>query len=183
MRAGRAILEGIGTKSDHQLAPQVVYHDIIEDLSDQHAIILNRSREASILVPGDSLLVFELAPALFACVAANEAERAAPDAVLNDVQMIGATGRIFMSGRKSSLEKARQASVDTLSTVRGRPSKKALVAAATMNANRLGFGAFMVLRYLIPGSHDDAEVKRVLVATSVSRIGAAEIQGGWTSIV
>jgi len=83
-------------------------------------IILNRSRDGSILVPGVSLLIFEMAPALFACVAANEAEKAAPEAVLNDVQMMGASGRIFMSGSTQDMEKARDAIIATLDAVKGR---------------------------------------------------------------
>ena len=103
-----------------QLAPEILFADIIEDLSDQHAIILNRSRDASILVPGSSLLLFEMRPALFACVAANEAERAAPRAVLNDVQMMGVSGRVFMSGETEDLVRARDAIVATLENVEGR---------------------------------------------------------------
>lgn len=118
--AGQAILEGIGARPADQLSPTVLYHDIIEDLSDQHAIILNRSRDGSILVPGVSLLIFEMAPALFACVAANEAEKAAPEAVLNDVQMMGASGRIFMSGSTQDMQKARDAIIATLDAVKGR---------------------------------------------------------------
>lgn len=119
-RAGKAILKGIGAKPTDQMAPQVLFHDIIDDLSDQHAIILNRSRDASILIPGVSLLIYEMAPALFACVAANEAERAAPGAVLNDVQMMGASGRIFMSGTHEQMEQARDAITATLDKVKGR---------------------------------------------------------------
>ena len=119
-RAGAAILKGIGAKPEDQHAPKLLFHDIITDLSDQHAIILNRSRDASILVPGVALLIVEMAPALFACVAANEAERAAPGAVINDVQMMGASGRIFMSGRVSEMETARDAIVKTLEKVKGR---------------------------------------------------------------
>ena len=120
--AGKAILKGIGAKEDDQLAPNVLFDDIIEDLSDQHAIILNRSRSASMLVPGESLLLSEVTPALFACVAANEAERAAPDAVLNDVQMMGVSGRIFMSGTVAGLEIARTAINRSLASVQGRPN-------------------------------------------------------------
>ncbi len=119
-QAGEAILGGIGAKASDQLAPKTLFHDIIDDLSDQHAIILNRSRDASILVPGVSLLIYEMAPALFACVAANAAERAAPGATLNDVQMMGASGRIFMSGTKADMEKARAAITRTLKEVKGR---------------------------------------------------------------
>ncbi|MCA1297108.1 hypothetical protein [Stappia indica] len=119
-KAGQAILKGIGAKASDQMVPKILFQDIIDDLSDQHAIILNRSRDASILVPGVSLLIYEMAPALFACVAANEAERAAPEATINDVQMMGATGRIFMSGSRAEMEKARDAITRTLEQVKGR---------------------------------------------------------------
>jgi hypothetical protein len=118
--AGRAILKGIGAKHTDQLAPKVLYHDIIEDLSDQHAIILNRSRDGSILVPGVALLIYEMTPALFACVAANEAERAAPEAVINDVQMMGATGRVFMSGSLEDMKIASDKITETLNNIKGR---------------------------------------------------------------
>lgn len=120
--AGQAVLDGIGANANDQLAPVTMYHDIVEDISDQHAIILNRSRDASMLLPGMSLLVYEMMPALFACVAANEAERAAPGVTLNDVQMMGASGRIFMSGMTSDLEVARDAIERTLDAVQGRKS-------------------------------------------------------------
>lgn len=118
--AGRAVLQGIGAEAEDQLSPTILFEDIVEDLSDQHAIILNRSRDASMLVPGSSLLLFEMSPALFACVAANEAERAAPRAIINDVQMMGVSGRVFMSGGTSDLVKARDAITRTLSEVKGR---------------------------------------------------------------
>ncbi len=118
--AGQAILDGIGAKASDQLAPTILFHDIIEDIADQHAIILNRTRDASILVPGTSLLVYEMAPALFACVAANEAERAAPEATINDVQMMGASGRIFMSGSTDDMIRARDTITETLEAIEGR---------------------------------------------------------------
>jgi len=120
--AGNAILNGIGAKATDQLAPQILYHDIIEDLSDQHAIILNRSRDASILVPGVALLIYEMAPALFACVAANEAEKVAPNAVINDVQMMGATGRLFISGTPEDMKLARDTITAMLGRIQGRSS-------------------------------------------------------------
>lgn len=118
--AGGAILKGIGAQPTDQLRPQILYHDIIEDLSDQHAVILNRSRDGSILVPGVALLIYEMAPALFACVAANEAEKAAPNAIINDVQMMGASGRIFMSGTLKDLAIARDTITRKLESITGR---------------------------------------------------------------
>ncbi len=119
-QAGKAILKGIGAKASDQLAPTILFQDIIDDLSDQHAIILNRTRDASILVPGVSLLIVEMTPALFACVAANEAERAAPGVIVNDVQMMGASGRLFISGSTMELEAARNAIINVLNSVKSR---------------------------------------------------------------
>lgn len=118
--AGKAVLEGIGAAPADQMAPATLYTDIIEDLDDRHAIILNRTREASMILPGQSLLVYEMAPALFAAVAANEAEKAAPGITLVDVQMIGASGRLFMAGRTADLKKAQARIAQTLKAVRGR---------------------------------------------------------------
>jgi hydrogenase maturation factor len=61
-----------------------------------------------------------MAPALFACVAANEAEKAAPGATLNDVQMMGASGRIFMSGSVAEMQIARDRITETLKNIKGR---------------------------------------------------------------
>ena len=120
---GAAILKGIKSKASDQLSPKILFEDIIEDLSDQHSIILNRSRTASMLVPGHSLLVFEMAPALFACVAANEAEKATPSVIINDVQMMGVSGRVFISGSTSDLVKSKEAIIKTLKTVKGRANR------------------------------------------------------------
>jgi hypothetical protein len=119
-RAGEAILAGTGTKSADQLRPRVLYHDIIEDITDQHAIILNRTRGGSMVMPGESLLVYEMMPALFAAVAANEAERAAPGITVVDVQMIGASGRVFISGSTKDVTTARDQITDVLESVEGR---------------------------------------------------------------
>ena len=98
-RAGQAILDGIGARAQDALRPRVTYLEVIEDVTDQHAVILNRNREASMLLPGQSLLVAEMTPALFAAAAANAAERVAPGLTLVSVSMIGAAGRLYLAGR------------------------------------------------------------------------------------
>ena len=117
---GQAILRGIGAKPGDQLKPSKLFSDIIDDISDQHAVVLNRSREASMILPGSSLLVYELVPALFAVLAANEAEKSAPAAVLVDVQMIGASGRVFMAGQRAELLQAQAQIEAALAAVKGR---------------------------------------------------------------
>ena len=120
MGAGQAILDGINCKAGDQLKPKVLFTDIIEDISDQHAVIYNRMREASMILPGQSLLLYEMAPALFAAMAANEAEKAAPGITLVDVQMMGASGRISMAGKTSDLKVAQTRIQDVLETITGR---------------------------------------------------------------
>jgi len=124
MGAGEAILRGIGAKASQQLKPEVLYTDIIEQVSDQHAIILNRTREASMILPGQSLLVYEMVPALFAAMAANEAEKVAKGATLVDIQMIGASGRVFMAGETVELKLAQARIGEALAAVKGRATRR-----------------------------------------------------------
>jgi hypothetical protein len=123
-RAGDVILAGIGRKAQDQLKPRTLFADIIEEVADQHAIVLNRTRDASMLLPGKSLLLYELEPALFVTVAANEAEKAAPGITLVDVQMIGAAGRLFISGSTRECELARDRIDAVLGAVDGRASSR-----------------------------------------------------------
>lgn len=118
--AGEAILKGIGAKASDQLAPSTLYTDIIEDIADQHAIILDRMRNASMILPGQSMLLYEMTPALFAAVATNEAEKVAPNATIVDVQMMGASGRIFMAGELADLKRAQARIGEVLEAVTGR---------------------------------------------------------------
>ncbi len=119
-RAGQAILAGIGRSPSDQLAPRLLYSDVIEDVTDQQAVVINRSRQASMLLPGQSLLICEMAPALFAAVAANEAERAEPGNTLVDVTMIGASGRVYIAGTTDGVGRARAAIEDLLASLEGR---------------------------------------------------------------
>lgn len=119
-RAGAAILDGLGAEAADQLRPRVLYQDIIEDVTDQHAVIINRNRQASMLMPGQTLLVYEMTPALFATVAANAAEKAAPGVTLVDVSMIGAAGRVYMAGSTEDVLRARDEITRVLDEVEGR---------------------------------------------------------------
>ena len=94
---------------------------MIEDVTDAHAIIINRNRSGSMIIPGDTLGVSEVTPALFAAVAANEAERAAPGITLVDVSMIGAAcPRSTWSGPAAEVRRAQDEITEVLSAVPGR---------------------------------------------------------------
>lgn len=120
MRAGATMLEGMGLAAGEQLKPKVLYTDVIEDIADQHAVIINRNRQASMLLPGETLLICEMVPALYAAIAANEAEKAAPKLTLVDVQMIGAAGRLYMSGSTEDVQKGLARIEQVLATIGGR---------------------------------------------------------------
>jgi len=120
LRVGAAILWGIGLSEGDQLRPRILYTDVIEDIADQHAVIINRNRQASMILPGQTLLVCEMVPALYAAIAANEAEKAAPGLTLVDAQMIGAAGRVYLAGHTVEVEAARQRIEAVLGAIGGR---------------------------------------------------------------
>ena len=119
-RAGAAILAGLDAAAEHQLRPRILYSDVIEDVTDQHAVIINRHRQASMVMPGQTLLVYEMTPALFAAMAANAAEKVAPGVTLVDVSMIGAAGRVYMAGSTEEVIRARDEITRVLHEVEGR---------------------------------------------------------------
>ena len=119
-KAGQAILGGIGATPEDALRPRLNYVDVIEEVTDQHAVIVNRNREASMLLPGQTLLVVEVTPALFAAVAANAAERVAPELTLVTVSMIGAAGRVYLAGSTPDIVLARDEITRVLEGVKGR---------------------------------------------------------------
>jgi hypothetical protein len=119
-RAGQAILDGLAADPADQLRPRILFTDVIEDITDRQAVIINRNRGGSMIIPGDTLGVCEVTPALFATVAANEAERAAPGVTLVDVSMIGVAGRIYLAGQTADVTTAQQAMAGVLAAVEGR---------------------------------------------------------------
>ena len=99
---------------------EMEFHEKFEDVTDAHAVIINRNRAGSMIIPGDTLGVSEVTPALFAAVAANEAERTAPGVTLVDVSMVGAAGRIYLAGPAADVRRAEAVMTEVLSTIAGR---------------------------------------------------------------
>ncbi len=82
----------------------------------QHAFLINRNKLGSMMLPGESLFVFELQPASYAILAANEAEKAARIKLV-DYRMIGATGRVYLSGLEDDVRQA----ADAVTSILGEP--------------------------------------------------------------
>jgi hypothetical protein len=110
----------MGAKAEDQLRPQLLYSDILENVTDQHAVLMNRTRQASMVLPGQNMLLMEVAPALFGAHMANEAEKVAPDLTLVECSMIGASGRMYLTGSMASLEKAKAHVEKLLAQIPGR---------------------------------------------------------------
>ena len=120
LAAGQAMLDGLGLGESAPLAAKILYTDVIKDIADQHAVIINRNRQASMVLPGETLLIVEMVPALYAAIAANEAEKIAPNLTLVDVQMIGAAGRLYMSGKTADVQAGLAEIERVLASIKGR---------------------------------------------------------------
>jgi len=114
--AGTAVLETLGASAADATRPQVLAARIITGLDRQQAFLINRNKIGSMALPGESLFVLEVQPASYAIVAANEAEKAARIKVV-DYRMIGATGRVYLSGREADVRQAAQAAEDALAAM------------------------------------------------------------------
>lgn len=112
--AGEAVLEALGTTADQAARPKVLASRIIPRLDGQHAFLINRNKLGSMALTGESLFVLECQPASYAILATNEAEKAAEIKVV-DYRMMGATGRVYLSGNESDVRQAAEAAMEALS--------------------------------------------------------------------
>jgi ethanolamine utilization microcompartment shell protein EutS len=115
--AASAVLDELGASETDATRPQVLASEIITMLDNQHAFLINRNKIGSMALPGESLFVLEMQPASYAILATNEAEKAARIKVV-DYRMIGATGRVYLSGAEADVRQAAEAAEAALREVR-----------------------------------------------------------------
>jgi ethanolamine utilization microcompartment shell protein EutS len=115
--ASDAVLAALGAAATDATAPQILASKVISRIDGQHAFLINRNKVGSMALPGESLFVLEMQPASYAIVATNEAEKAAEIKVV-DYRMIGATGRVYLSGSEAQVRAAADAAVAALGGVR-----------------------------------------------------------------
>lgn len=120
--AGEAAIANFGLTEQDRLTPYVATCEIIRSVEPMHAQIINRNRYGHMILPGESLFLFECDPAAYAVLAANEAEKAA-DVHLIDLKPFGAVGRLMMAGRESEIDSAMQAATNAIHSIQGRPYK------------------------------------------------------------
>ena len=108
-----AVLDALGAQPEDALKPQILASEILTRIDAQHAFLINRNKLGSMVIEGESLFVLEMQPASYAIIACNEAEKAANIKVI-DYRMIGANGRLYLSGNEAEVRNARDAAVDAL---------------------------------------------------------------------
>ncbi len=111
--AADAALDELGGDTGSAVSPNVLASRIISSVDHQHAFLINRNKIGSMVLPGESLFVLEVQPASYAILATNEAEKAA-DIKVVDFRMIGATGRVYLSGTEADVRTAAEAAQDAL---------------------------------------------------------------------
>jgi hypothetical protein len=117
--AGEAILDALDLTVEDRLKPEVLSSQLIRRIEDHHAQLINRMRHGQMIIPGQTLYVLECAPAAYAALAANEAEKAANINIL-EVRAFGAVGRIYLGGEESDMDVGWQAAIAALEGIDGR---------------------------------------------------------------
>ena len=110
---GEAVLETLNATAVDAMPPEILASTIIKRVDDYHAFLINRNKLGTMVLPGESLFVLEMKPASYAIVATNEAEKAS-DVKVVDYRMIGATGRVYLSGPESDVRAAARAAEEAL---------------------------------------------------------------------
>ncbi len=106
--AAQAVLDSLGAQAEYAMAPKILGSKIVTRIDNQHAFLINRNKLGSMVLGGESLYLLEMQPASYAILATNEAEKAANIKVV-DYRMIGANGRVYLSGKESEIRSAREA--------------------------------------------------------------------------
>lgn len=117
--AGEAILEALDLTVEDRLKPEVLSSQLIRRITDHHAQLINNTRHGQMIIPGQTLYVLECAPAAYAALAANEAEKAANINIL-EVRAFGAVGRIYLGGEESDMDIGWKAAIAALEGLDGR---------------------------------------------------------------
>lgn len=118
--AGGAILDFLGVQRNDCLKPRIVSSQIIRNIDAHQAQLINRTKRGDMLLAGQTLYVFEVEPAAYAALAANEAEKAASINILH-VTAVGSFGRLYLGGEERDILAAAAAVIESIENEPGRP--------------------------------------------------------------
>ncbi len=120
LEAGDVVLKRLELTVPDRLKPQVVSTQVITHVDPYQAQLLNRFRRGSMLVPGETMLVLECAPAAYINFACNEAEKTATIKLVH-VSSVGRFGRMWLAGSEAEIMTARDAAIRALESLNGKP--------------------------------------------------------------
>lgn len=123
-QAGTAILDCLGLKEDDRIKPDLVASQVIRNISPYHTQLINRSRHGDMILPGQTLYVMEVAPAGYASIAANEAEKTANINIL-EVRAFGSFGRVYLGGEEKDIDVGYRAAEAAIAAITGRSGRPA----------------------------------------------------------
>lgn len=118
-QAGQAILKELGAKEEDRMKPKVLTSQLIKNISDHHAQLINKVRYGNMVLRGDTLYVLEMQPAGYAFYAANEAEKASHINIVN-VSGFGSFGRVYIAGEEAEVLVSKEIVESRLSGLSGR---------------------------------------------------------------
>jgi len=111
--ATQALLDSLNAVTSDATPPAILAAKLVSRLDHQHAFLINRNKLGSMALAGESLFVLEMQPASYAILATNEAEKVARIKVV-DYRMIGATGRVYLTGSEADVRTAAEAATEAL---------------------------------------------------------------------
>ena len=114
--AADAVLNDLEVTAAEAMRPKILAAKIVTRIDALHAFLINRNKIGSMILAGETLFVLETEPAAYAILASNQAEKAANIKVV-DYRMIGATGRLYLSGTESEVRAAASAASEALELV------------------------------------------------------------------
>lgn len=118
-QAGHAVLEALGAKESDRIKPRIASSTVIRKVDPYQASLINKNRDGSMLLGGQTLFILETQPALYAILAANEAEKASR-VTLVDIRPFGNFGRLYLGGEEADVVVGSQAAVKSLEGLSGR---------------------------------------------------------------
>jgi hypothetical protein len=114
--AAEVVLERLRLTRADAARPEVVATETITRVDANQAQLVNRLRPASLLLEHETMFLLELVPAAYVALAANDAEKRAPIKLVY-AAMLGATGRLILSGRDDEVAEARTAALAAVHAV------------------------------------------------------------------
>jgi hypothetical protein len=118
LEAGRIVLNRLELKESGRIKPFIASVQVITNVDPYQAQLINRFRRGSMIVPGETMLVLECAPAAYINFAANEAEKGASIKLIH-ISALGRFGRMWLAGSESEIMQARDAAVNALESLEG----------------------------------------------------------------